>query len=382
MVATVELDHALKLKEEIVERLAAKLGRDGFERARRDPHARRSPIPCGMTIHTGIGCGYGCVYCYIYDMGFPGRAKPYPLSGEELVLALALNPYFIPGRWGTLLAFGSVTEPLARETRLRAFEYLRATRDWLGNPQQISTKTALDGEDFKLFLSSIDPEIDVLVTITTIRHWRRLEPGASPPEERFEFMERLRRSGVHVTLFLRPILPGVTDLEAEEIIRRAAEAGVRRVVLGTLRVTPGILARLRASGVVDVGFIEERLPRRPRDGRDQVPIRARDLKERVARIARDYGLEVLPSSCSSNIASHGQACAACRMGPCGDLRRLPSVDEDRVAVLLERAGLKPISVRVKGFKVEAEARGSREAKKRAEQWIIAVYRRIPVIRLT
>jgi DNA repair photolyase len=375
------LEEALRLKERLAEKLASRVGREGLERARRDPHSKRSPIPCGLTVHTGIGCGYGCVYCYIYDMGFSGRAKPYPLRGEELALALALNPYFIPGRWGTLLAFGSVTEPFAPETRSRAFEYLNATRDWLGNPQQISTKTALNGEDFKVFISSVDPEIDVLVTVTTLRHWRRLEPGASPPDERFEFMERLKKHGLHVTLFLRPILPGVTDSEAEQIIRRAAEAGVERVVLGTLRVTQGILARLKASGIVNVGFIEERLPRRPRNRRDQVPIRARDLKERVERIARDYGLEVLPSSCSSNIASHGQACAACKMGPCGDPARLPKVDKEEVRVLLEKAGLKPVTIEVREFKIEVKARGSRLSKKLAEQWIVAVYRRTPIIKL-
>ncbi|GAB6147987.1 radical SAM protein [Stetteria hydrogenophila] len=374
------IDDALRVKERIIEELSAKLGPEGVERARRDHHARRQPIPCGMTIHTGVGCGYGCVYCYIYDMGFPGRATPYPLSGEELVLALAFNPYFIPGRWGTLLAFGSVTEPFARETRARAFEYLRATRDWLGNPQQVSTKTALDGDDFKEFVSSADPEIDVLVTVTTLRHWRRLEPGASPPEERFEFMERLGRHGFQATLFLRPIIPGVTDVEAEEIIKRAAEAGVERVVLGTLRVTPGILARLRASGVVDASLIEARLPRPSRDPRDQVPIRARDLKEKVARIARDYGLRVLPSSCSSNIEAHGQACAACRMGPCGDPARLPPVDEDSVKLLLERAGLKPVTVRIAGYKVQARVKGPRHARRLAEHWIIGLYRRIPVLK--
>lgn len=381
MVVALRLEEALKLKERIVDKLAAKVGREGFERAKRDPHARRSPIPCGLTVHTGIGCGYGCVYCYIYDMGFPGKAKPYPLTGEELALALALNPYFIPGRWGTLLAFGSVTEPFARETRSRALEYLKATRDWLGNPQQISTKTALDGDDFKAFISSVDPEIDVLVTITTLKHWHKLEPGASPPEERFEFMERLRRYGLQATLFLRPILPGVTDIEAEEIIKRAADAGVERVVLGTLRVTPNILSKLRASGLVNVEFIEKRLPRPPRDRRDQVPIRARDLKEKVERIARDYGLEVLPSSCSSNIASHGQACAACKMGPCGDPAKLPKVEEDEVRALLKKAGLKPITIKVRGFRIEVKAHGSRSSRKIAEQWIIAIYRRTPIIKL-
>ncbi len=374
------LREALKAKRRLVERLESRLPRESLERARGDQHARRSPIPCGMTIHTGVGCGYGCVYCYIYDMGFPGRPRPYPLSGEELVLALALNPYFIPGEWGTLLAFGSVTEPFAPETLGRALEYLRATRDWLGNPQQISTKTALRAGALKAFLDAADPRIDVLVTVTTLSMWRRLEPGASPPEERFEFMAELARRGFSVTLFLRPIIPGVTDAEAGEIIRRAAEAGVKRVVPGTLRITPGILARLDAAGVGEQA--RARLPRQPRGPRDQVPIRGRDLKERVAEIARNYGLEVLPSSCSSNVASHGQACAACRMGPCGDTSLLPPATREDVEAILEEAGLRPLQVEVRGWRVYARYRGPRGAARRAEQWIIAILRRQPVLRPT
>lgn len=369
----------LERKRRLAEELEARLPRESLERARRDWHARRAPIPCGMTIHTGMGCSYGCAYCYIYDMGFTMKPQPYPLTGEELVYALAVNPYFVPGPQGTLLAFGSVTEPFMPETAARALEYLRAARDLLGNPQQISTKTALKGRLLKEFMESVDPRIDVLVTITTIRRWRVLEPGASPPEERFEFMKTLSDAGFSVTLFLRPIIPGVTDEEAEEILRRAAETGVKKVVPGTLRITPGIMKRLAATRVVDVAEIEARLPRRPRGPRDQVPIRGRDLKERVARIAEELGLQVLPASCSSNIESHGLACAACNLGPCGDPDRLPEADEYALLEILSHAGVK--AVRVKLERLTATywyAPGtSRDALRKADHLIIGILKRAP-----
>jgi DNA repair photolyase len=376
----VDVRRVVREKLRLAEKVRSMLSDDEAREAERDWHAKRAPIPCGMTIHTGSGCSYGCAYCYIYDMGFTSRPKPYPLSGLQLVYALLVNPYFVPGPNGTLLAFGSVTEPFMPETRDRAFEYLRATRDYLGNPQQISTKTALRGSDIERFLASADPRIDVLVSMTTIRWWRRLEPGASSPEERFEFMRELSSRGVHVTLFLRPIIPGVTDRELEDIISRAAEAGVKAVVPGTLRITERIVRRLRATGVVDMGELESRIVRRPRRPGEQVPIRGADLKRKAERIAEEYGLKVLPSSCSANIDSHLQACAACSMGPCGDTSLLPDVDESELYWLLEELGLRPLRVKVARDKVVAEVRGPRGRVRVAEHWIIGLTRRRPVIR--
>jgi DNA repair photolyase len=372
------VEDALKRKSRLADMLRARLDDREAREAREDHHARRKPRPCGMTIHTGIGCNVGCLYCYVPDMGFPLKPRPYPLSGLQLAYALAVNPYFIPGPKGTLLAFGSVTEPFLPETLERTLEYLKATRDILGNPQQLSTKLTLDERDVDRLVNALEPRANILLTVTTVKYASILEPRAPPVEERFEFASRLVKRGVMVTLFLRPIIPGVTDRELDTIYAMAVQAGIKTVVPGSLRVTPGIIRRLKASGVVDVSEILRRLPRKPRSGRDQVTIVENDLKKIAIAKAREYGLEVLPSSCSANIVSHGLACYACKWGPCGDPSKLPPVEEEDVREALEVLGCKPLEVKVRSNLILARCRGDAE---KASVWLETIAkRRVHIVR--
>ncbi len=351
------LERVLRDKEKLRDRVAARLSEEEKRQALRDSHARRRPIPCGMTIHTGVGCRLGCLYCYVPDMGFPMKPRPYPLNGLQLVYALLSNPYFIPGPIGTLLAFGSVTEPFQEETVDRALEYLEHTWRLLRNPQQISTKKPIWGEQLERFLKTSDPRISILVSITTIRHADKLEPGAPSPMERLEWMKTLAERGRHVTLFLRPIIPGVTDRELDEIMRLAKSHGAAAMVPGSLRVTPGIIRRLKAAGIVPIEEIQRRLPRPPRNNRDQVTLRMTDLKRKAAEAAKRHGLRVLPSSCSANIEAHRLACNACHWGPCGDPRQLPKLDAETAAQLLETLGCnRPRAVKVTASTIEAKCR--------------------------
>ena len=320
----------LEFKEDLRRRLEGELSGESIERARRDPHAYRYPRPCGMTIHTGIGCSYSCTYCYIYDMGFPHRARPYPLSGKELLYALAINPYVILGPGGTMLALGSVTEPFLPETRERALEYIQVLGS-LGNPIQVSSKSILSDRDIAR-IREYAPHISFLETVVCLKDCERLEPLAPRPYERVVFMGRLVKAGIHTSLFMRPIIPGITDRDAYEIFSMAREVGVKSVVLGTLRVTEGIYIRLRGIGVDLSGRVPGRL------SGSQVPIRARDLKDKLASMARQMGFRVYEAACGANIEASKLGCNACRWGPCGDPGRIPEADVKDVEEFVKYLG--------------------------------------------
>ncbi|MFB6491416.1 MAG: radical SAM protein [Thermoproteus sp. AZ2] len=331
---------AYELKRRIAEELAGLLGEE-VDEAKADPHAKRRPIACGITVHTGVGCPVGCAYCYIYSMGFPRSIKPYPLSPLQLAYALAVNPHVAVGEWGTLIATGSVTEPFLPSVASHSLSYLRAIAQYLGNPIQVSTKMRPPLE-----LSEVQRGLDVLISVTDLSG--RLEPGAPNPVERLEAGAELIRRGVSVTLFVRPIIPGVTDSEADKLLRAAYDLGYRRVVFGTLRVTPSIMARLKSFGVNVAPYV-----RGPLSERRQIPIKY--PKGRLVEMAKTLGFQVLPASCSANITAHGQACALCNWGPCGDPKRL-KVDVGDVGDFLAARGYRG-EVEVRGLSVRVKVRG-------------------------
>lgn len=225
------------------------LKKEELSLAKNDWHSKRKPIGCGLTVHPGIGCPIQCSYCYVYDMGFSNYAVPYSLSGLQLVAALLYNKYFYPTRWGTYLAFGSVTEPFLSNITPKTLEYLKAVAEYLGNPCQISTKMALSDELVEKLASIGKIKLSVLITVTSLSQYVHLEEKAPHPFERLEGLKRLRKKGFKPFIFMRPFLPGLKVEEVDEIINQAKFSGACGIVVGNLRLSSGIIRRLSDKGV-------------------------------------------------------------------------------------------------------------------------------------
>ena len=359
----------LERKRRVLAELGDRLSSESRARAGADHHSRRRPRPCGMTIHTGVGCSYVCAYCYIYDMGFSAIPKPYPLEPDEMAYALSLNPYVIPDR--TLAAYGSVTEPFLPETRARAIEYMREVWRRLKLPTQVSTKATLTDDIVSGILSG-DPNTSALVTVVTLSN-RRLEPRAPDPKDRIRFASEVSARGLAVSLFIRPIIPGITDVEAADILRLAANVGVKSIVLGSLRATERIIRRLEACGV-NTMEIRERLTE-PIKGAKQVETKSSDLKANVSRIAEDFGLKVFRSACEANIYSHRRYCAMCHLGPCNIEIGPEPLESGDVEELLEYLGVPYVSVEVNDSTVRVRLKKPRVDEHLKNLITTATYRR-------
>ncbi len=321
-------------------------------RALNDPHSKKPPRWCGITVHFTVNCPFRCAYCYIEDMGFSfNDPRPYSLSGKELAYALLSNPTFLLGRTGTLLAIGAVSEPfIFFNEALDKISWLAR----LGNPIQFSTKQYISSS-LAQKLANISLEynapISPLITIITLQNYDALEKYAPPPEKRFDSIKNLRDAGLRPVLFLRPIIPGVNLNEIEKIVRKAKDSGAVGVVVGGFRVTTKILERLESEGI-NTREIKARL-KKIDDVQRNVPL---PEKKNILRQIRVVGLIPWASACCANSWNANVPCpSACFIsGPCTKCPNMCSYPNDCPdAKLVEDALLKlGVKVRVHGSKVK------------------------------
>ncbi len=340
----------LRLKEEIANEIPR-------EKRIKDEHAKRAPIRCGLTVHPGYGCSLGCLYCYIYDMGL-GRPIPSNLSGESFLYSLACNPYFLPQK--TFLAIGSITEPFLPEIMRKTLEFSREIAK-LGNPVQISTKLPNVGAERLL---EILPNISFLVSISDSRG--DLEPLAPPPKIRASIASSLSERGYNVYIFLRPIIPGYTDKDLE-LLKILEECEVKGVVLGGMRVTKRTLNTL--SKKINVNEIIKRLPRIP-SGREQVPLKEGDIKERILEELKEIGIRTFPLACAATADSYSLGCLLCKNRCEGKMERLNEFD---IKEFLESFG-REVEVKIKPGKIMILGKIGR-----VERELLKAYYRVKVV---
>ena len=324
----------LLAKADLLARLEAIVGPEGAEKARRNPHARRRPRPCGLTVHPGVGCSNACLYCYVGDLLGTGPMEPRPvgLSGPEMALSLASNPHFVPGRMGTFLAMGAICDPFHPRLVAKTLDIMASCARFLGNPVQFSTKMVLDAELVRQLPRGAP--ISPLVTIVTLERAKELEPRAPSPDERLKTILELRRAGFKPVLFLRPLMPGLVEHEADDIISEARAAGAVGVVAGALRVNRPIVERLKRIGLHEP--ILKRLRRSPPE-RKLVPVPSADLKELVLKAAEEKGLIPFKAACCANAFVAGVPCAGlcwlrgfCSSCPNGCPAKVPEAPEEDV----------------------------------------------------
>jgi DNA repair photolyase len=193
-------------------------------------------MPFAWTVNPYRGCAMGCRYCYAtYTHEFMGISEPeefhslvYVKVGAEEETARRLAAVV---RRGERIALGTATDPYQSRVTRRFLEMVAGhRRARLG----ITTKGALVLRDLDL-LRRIQQrsELSVHVSLTSTRAdlLRRLEPLAPPPEVRIEMMRRLTEVGVDTWLGLAPILPAITDAEADLdlLLGQVRAAGVRHL---------------------------------------------------------------------------------------------------------------------------------------------------------
>jgi DNA repair photolyase len=71
--------------------------------------------------------------------------------------------------------------------------------------------------------------------------WRRTEPGTAPPRQRLRALSRLVEAGIHASVGMAPILPGLSDRPEQlaAVVAAAREAGACGIWANMLHLRPG-----------------------------------------------------------------------------------------------------------------------------------------------
>ncbi len=200
-----------------------------------------------FSINPYRGCAHGCSYCY---------ARPYHeflglSAGLDFESKIFVKPE-APQLFQKWLArrnwkcepvnLSGITDPY--QPAERKFEITRGILQVALDCQQplfVITKNAMITRDVDLFSELAKQDlVRAIISITTLDQnlTRTMEPRTSAPDARLATIGQLAEHGIDVLVNIAPIIPGLTDSEVPEILRRAAAAGAKAASYTILRL-PG-----------------------------------------------------------------------------------------------------------------------------------------------
>jgi DNA repair photolyase len=104
------------------------------------------------------------------------------------------------------------------------------------NSITIQTKSSLIVRDLDLISQFKDLSVGFTITTLNDEYARIFEPGATPPLERIEALEKINKANIQTYVFFGPILPGISDSfkEMHKILTTIYNAGTKKVLLDKL----------------------------------------------------------------------------------------------------------------------------------------------------
>lgn len=177
-----------------------------------------STAPSGSRLFVNVttnGCGSGCTYCYISDPASEQQVASANVLRQNLGSAIGSSS-FVPGPLGSIISMCPDSEPFKTEESTDRVLMAATMFLELGNPMQFSTKERVPDE----VISQIgrnqqwDGQVVIFTSCATISKASTVEPGATPPLERFVNFEAGRRHGVHSCLYVKPFV-AATGRDAE-----------------------------------------------------------------------------------------------------------------------------------------------------------------------
>lgn len=191
-------------------------------------------LPFEASINPYQGCEHGCIYCYARPshaylglspgLDFETRLFAKKNAVELLEAELAAKNY-VP-KTINLGANTDPYQPIEREYRITRgiLEVLERCQ----HPVTIVTKSGVVMRDIDILERMAKKNLArVFVSITSLKGEiaRTLEPRASAPARRLATVRQLADAGIPVGVLMSPIIPTITDVEIDDVVAAAADAG-------------------------------------------------------------------------------------------------------------------------------------------------------------
>jgi DNA repair photolyase len=199
-----------------------------------------SRMPFRHTINPYRGCSHACVYCFArptHDYLGLGIGTDFERKIVVKVNAVErLRAELRAPAWdGDHIAMGTNTDPYQHaEGKYHLTRGIVEALSGARNPFSILTKSTLILRDAAvLAAASARTDVGVSFSIGTLDRavWKLTEPGTPPPDRRVEALRRLTAMGIPCGVLVAPVLPGLSDSEAQinEVVEACADAGAESI---------------------------------------------------------------------------------------------------------------------------------------------------------
>jgi DNA repair photolyase len=221
-----------------------------IEQERKSAVLSPSNMPCISripTVNFTVGCGHRCVYCYARSYSsFPGDDTVIVYTNTFKKLRSELPRKRVKP---ALVYFSPSTDPFqpikpVLDMAYDCFEHLLKA----GIAVAFLTKGRIPERHMEL-LTRHGAHVQAMFDLSTVdqRLLDIFEPGTAAVAERLGYIRRFVESGAIVEVRLDPILPGVTDGEAEleATFSAIAAAGAQRAAINVLYLRPALARSIR-----------------------------------------------------------------------------------------------------------------------------------------
>ena len=195
-------------------------------------------FPFEYTINAYRGCSNACVYCFARPTHDYLGLNIGPDFDSKIVVKInapaVVRHETAPARWARHpIAMGTNTDPYqSAEGKYKLTRQIIEVLTERKNPFSILTKAPLVLRDLDVLTEAAavtDVRVDFSIGTLDEVAWSTAEPGTAHPQKRLDAVSKLNEAGIPSGVLMAPILPGLSDSEAqlEAVIAGAVEANAR-----------------------------------------------------------------------------------------------------------------------------------------------------------